>query len=138
MISIDFKKDFESIEHEYLIKILQKMRFGPQFIKWIEKIYTNSKSAIMINGYISKNIDIEKGIRQGDALSMMLLCLAIQPLLIKIENEKQIIGITGMYVNRQQKVAAFADDITLTIIKQELVYKTFKYFMNMLVCQDYI
>ena len=39
LLMLDFKKAFDSLEWNFLLRSLQYFNFGPSFIKWIETIY---------------------------------------------------------------------------------------------------
>ena len=41
LLAIDFEKAFDSLDHSFLLKILEKFNFGTQFVQWI---YTNISS----------------------------------------------------------------------------------------------
>ena len=42
MFLIDFRKAFDKIEWSFILKALKYFDFGPDFIKWIEIIYTDN------------------------------------------------------------------------------------------------
>jgi len=39
VISLDFEKAFDRVEHDYLFEILSEYGFGENFIKWIKILY---------------------------------------------------------------------------------------------------
>jgi hypothetical protein len=41
LISIDFQKAFDSVEHNFLFAVLQKYNFGNSFSEWIKIFYNN-------------------------------------------------------------------------------------------------
>ena len=41
VLMLDFKKAFDSIEWNFLIKSLQFFNFGPSFIKWLKQYTIN-------------------------------------------------------------------------------------------------
>ena len=71
IVFLDFQKAFNSIEWNFLQKTLEKFGFGTTFRKWIKLIYTNPVSSIKINGFLSKNININRGVKQGCPLSAL-------------------------------------------------------------------
>ncbi|CAC5369134.1 unnamed protein product [Mytilus coruscus] len=89
------------------------------------------KSTIQINGHLTKEIKIERSIRQGCSLSITIYALIIEPLASNIRNLKDIKGIN--LPNRKEKCALFqhADDCS-TIITEISDYdhlvKEFKRF----------
>ena len=115
LISLDARKAFDSVSHQYVEKILKHYGFGPQFIKCFKTLYSRISAKILINGHLSINIDIERGFKQGDALSCAFFILCVDPLIRNINADSAIRKVeiksrlTKTEVN--YKVGAFADDV---------------------------
>lgn len=114
LVSLDFKKAFDSIGHNYLIETLAQFNFPSKFIQVIRNLYSNAASTVFVNNHPTPLIPIRNGVRQGDPLSLQLFTLALEPLLTSINATPKIEGlrITGRHFN---KFVAFADDLTLTL-----------------------
>jgi len=89
MIFIDFEKAFDSLEWNYLLKCLEYVNFGPDFIRWITTFYKNIQNCVINNGMTSDYFTLQRGVRQGDPLSPYLLVVVS-----KTRN-----GVTGNGVN---------------------------------------
>ena len=126
LISIDYKKAFDSIRHKYLFKVMERMNFGDKFITMIKNLYKKMSSAVILNGCIGDVFAVLRGIRQGCSLSMILFCISLQPLLITLEKDQRIVGINGLGVDREQKVLAFADDTTMTLRGKDSIDRTYE------------
>jgi hypothetical protein len=117
LISLDAKKAFDSVDHEYILDTLTAYGFGPKFKQTFKTLYNRITSRILINGYLSDSINIERGVKQGDALSCAIFIICIDPLLRNINSNKkieQIDIIRGGKVQRlRYKGAAYADDISV-------------------------
>ena len=109
LVGVDCKAAFDSINHEYIWKVLEKYNFGPKFIGMIKTLYKNAVSAIINDGYLTDYFSIERSVRQGDCLSPYLFLLAFEPLLNSIRESKKIKGITILNTS-ETKTAAYADD----------------------------
>ncbi len=116
IITLDAQKAFDSVDHNYLTEILKCYGFPLEYITWVKLIYTKLRANIMINGFLGEIIEIQRSVKQGDALSCALFIIAIDPLLRQIEKDKRIIPFD---MNRNPKLnpinvksATFADDIT--------------------------
>ena len=72
---------------------------------------TNSNSKILQNGYLSEEITLGRGCRQGDPISPYLFILAADVLAEAIRNNTNIKGIT--IHNKEHKLSTYADDTTL-------------------------
>ena len=117
LVNIDLQKAFDSVDHHFLFKILDKMGFHHTFISWIRVLYTNTVSLCLINGHKTRPFTIKRGVRQGCPLSMILYVLAQEPLYQAIKQTRQIkpIGLPC----RETKLLGFADDTTI-FVKTEL------------------
>jgi len=113
-MAIDFEKAFDSLDHTYLFKVLEKFNFGPYFLQWVKTFYTNIhvSSCILNNGFTTDLFCVHRGVhvRQGDPLSPFLFILALEVLACQIRQDKTIQGI--MVRNVEIKLTLFADDMT--------------------------
>ena len=46
LVTIDIEKAFDSVDHKYLCAVLQKFRFGTNFIRWTKLILNNQDSCV--------------------------------------------------------------------------------------------
>jgi exonuclease III len=118
LISLDAKKARDSVSHEYIEETLIAYGFGPAFVKSFKVLYNDIKARIMINGFMSEAINIERGVKQGDALSCAIFIICIDPLLRNLNKNKEIKRIPIMNKgkickNIIFKAAAYADDISI-------------------------
>jgi hypothetical protein len=92
VISVDQKKAFDSISHNYLFGLLENLNMGDFMYKNIKRLYVNSYATIIVNKLRSEKIKIKSSIKQGCALSMMLYVIAIEELLLRIKKNENIKG----------------------------------------------
>lgn len=76
LINIDLQRAFDSVDHEFLFNILEKMGFDKSFISWIALLYRDIISVCQINGHLGNSFAIRRGVRQGCPLSMIVYVLA--------------------------------------------------------------
>ena len=69
IISLDQAKAFDRVSHSYLFDVLHAFGFKPQFIAMVKLLYTDIKSKIIVNGFISSEFAVERSVRQGCSLS---------------------------------------------------------------------
>ena len=77
IIFIDFHKAFDTLEFNFIHNCLKEFGFGETFINWIKIIYTNVCSSVLVNGWVSEEFKISRGIRQGCPLSALLFILQL-------------------------------------------------------------
>ena len=51
LVAIDFEKAFDSLNFDFLLRVLHAFNFGPSFIQWIWFLYNIASSCVMWEGY---------------------------------------------------------------------------------------
>eukprot|EP00916_Digyalum_oweni_P020965 GHVL01034894.1.p1 GENE.GHVL01034894.1~~GHVL01034894.1.p1 ORF type:complete len:377 (-),score=17.22 GHVL01034894.1:1234-2364(-) len=116
MLAVDFKKAFDSISQEYMTYVFTKFGFGNELVRWVEILMKESWSCIGYGGWLSEEIRVEGGIRQGCCFSPLTFILGIELLAIKMRGKN---GVHGIPINKSEdiyallKIALYADDVTL-------------------------
>ena len=117
LTSLDAKKAFDSVNHEYIDLTLERYGFGKIFRKYFKTIYKDITARILVNGYFSDSISIERGVKQGDALSCAIFIICIDPLLRNLNGNSKIKGITlKIKLSKKSvchKASGFADDVSV-------------------------
>jgi hypothetical protein len=122
LISLDAKKAFDSVDHKYIEETLIAYGFGPGFIRIFKTLYRNITARILINGFASESIKIERGVKQGDALSCAIFIICIDPLLRNLNKNRRVQEVKLLRKNATNeeinfKGAAYADDISIVCKK---------------------
>lgn len=94
MLSLDAFKAFHCVSCQFLIQTLKKFKFGPNFLKWFQTLYSNPQASVKVNGYRSKAFILQWGYRQGCVLSPLLFAISIEPLAHLIREDVKIKGLT--------------------------------------------
>ena len=89
LVSLDAKKAFDSVDHEYVRKTMRRYGFGPNYVNYFNVLYNDVSAKIMINGHLSESVDIKRGFKQGDASSKFFI-LVIDPLIRNIIMSREI------------------------------------------------
>ena len=124
-VSLDFRKAFDSIDQHWLSRVLQKMNFPAKFIRTINSLNKDVYVSVLVNGFQTKQVPINKGVRQGDLLSLYLFLLAVESFVLIINNDTTIEGL-GKGRKRNIKCPSYADDLTLTLIGSSSVCLAFE------------
>ena len=77
IISIDTEKAFDKIQHQFMIKTLQKVGIEGTFLNIIKAIYDKPTANIILNGEKVKPLPLKSGIRQGCPLSPLLFNIVL-------------------------------------------------------------
>ena len=113
LIQVDFEKAFDSIEWPFLFKCLESFNFGKNFCKWINFVYNDISSCVGNNGHYSNYFKLKRYIRQRCPISALLFLLVAAILAIKLQNEKNVMGIK--IDENENKSSMMADDTTLIV-----------------------
>ena len=113
LVNIDFEKAFDSIDWNFMFKVLKAFGFGEGIIKWIRTFYAGIQSAVIVNGHTSSWFPIQRGCRQGDPISPYLFILCVEILGVMIRENKDIKGISINEV--EYKITQYADDTEFSL-----------------------
>ena len=116
LVSLDQEKAFDRVNHTFLFRLLTHFGFGPDFIRWIKTLYTGANMTIIINGFLTKQIELKRGVRQGDPLSPLLYVLCVEVLASQIRASPFITGFLLPGSRTYFRVRQYADDTT-TFVK---------------------
>ena len=135
-ISLDFKKAFDSIDQHWLSRDLHKMNFSAKFIRTIIPLNKDANVRVLVNEFQTKKILVNKGVRQGDPLSLYLFLLAVEPLAVTINQHSKIEGL-GKGRGRNVKCPSYADDLYLTLIGSPSVCLAFEITQRFSECDGF-
>ena len=81
---MDIEKAFHSLDHDFLVNVLNKFVFGSNFLSWIK---------LLLNGInTTPYFNLEKGSCQADLVSAYLFILALEALFVFIKSNENIKG----------------------------------------------
>ena len=103
---VDFRAAFDSISRKALIYKLYNLGISTKIVQLIEKLYSNTSSAVWTGTSLSECFITESGVKQGCPLSPLLFALYLNDLHDSL-NDGLRIGTTDI------KVLMYADDIVL-------------------------
>ena len=93
LLTVDFVKAFDSLNHKFLIAVLIKYGFGDDFIDWILILFNSQESYVINGGHSTKYFPLERGARQGDPILAYLFVLVLEIFFILIKTNNNIQGI---------------------------------------------
>ena len=79
---IDYKKAFDSLPHSWITKSLEMLGISSNIRQLLKAAMSSWNTLLTVNGQILGQVNIRRGIFQGDSLSPLLFVAALIPLTI--------------------------------------------------------
>ena len=132
ILSLDQEKAFDRVDWRFLLSTLRHMGFGESFVKWVQLLYTDIRSAVLIDGYTSNWFKPSRGVRQGCPLSPLLYVISIEVLAANIRTHPRITGIRLPNLPSSLPVVSlYADDTSIVVSSDPAtlaVFETYSLF----------
>ena len=80
IVSLDQEKAIDRVEISFMLKVLERMGFGPSFWHWIGLLHTDVHSAVSVNGFLTEFFPVTRGVCQGCPFSSLLYVLLMESL----------------------------------------------------------
>jgi len=127
LVSLDARKAFDSVNHDFIKAILRKYNAPLAFINTFELLYNDIHSRVLINGHFTEPFQIKRSVKQGDALSCVLFNLCIDSLIRSLEANKKI---SRILINNctMPCAIAYADDVAIITNAQTLQHTFNTYY----------
>ena len=87
---IDYKKAFDSVPHEWILSSLKLFKVSLRVVGFLKHNMKNWKTQLTLTHesgtLMSDNINIKRGIFQGDSLSPLFFCISLIPLSLELNS----------------------------------------------------
>ena len=113
---LDIEKAYDSVNWQFLMRVMEKMGFGTKWREWIWSCISTAKFSVLVNGEPAGFFSSSKGLRQGDPLSPYLFIMGMEVLSALIRRAVEGGCISGCRIQRGRGQAViishllFADD----------------------------
>ena len=115
LLFIDFAHAYDYISQEYIIRVLEEMKFPQSFLNAIKMTMTNLSARVIINGDLSPRFPVDNGGRQGDPLFPLIYVIALEGLTALIKADTLFKGITSPNPEVLVTNAGHADDTVVML-----------------------
>ncbi|GAU28852.1 hypothetical protein TSUD_21890 [Trifolium subterraneum] len=113
VLKVDFEKAYDSVDWGFLDYMLRRLCFDNKWIEWIRACVFSGNLSVLVNGSPTSEINIQRGLKQGDPLAPFLFLLVVEGFagLMRSAVEKNLfkgfrVGSEGLVVSHLQ----YADD----------------------------
>ena len=101
IFSYDFSKAFDSVSHNILCSKLKQVNINPYIINWLISFLDHRKQRVVVDGYSTEYVSINRGVPQGTVLGPVLFSIFINDIKA-VNTDKNLL-------------VKFADDITVSL-----------------------
>ena len=135
MVTMDIEKASDSLVHNFLLTVLEKIGLGNNFISWIKVLLSNQECCVINGGSTTNYFKLERGARQGDPISAYLFIIALEVLFIILRNNAEkkglkIFNYCFLYTAHADDSTFFVSDI-LSINEVISCFKNFSLFSGL-------
>lgn len=112
MLSLDIQKAFDSVNQGAIYRAMKRMGLSEHLVEYIRGSLQGSITAIKLGNNLSRDIRIQRGVKQGDPLSPLLFNMVVDEALCLLDS----LGRGGSLGNEgiiRCPAVAFADDLVI-------------------------
>ena len=95
LVSLDQEKAFDRVSHEFMCRTLRRLGLGELFCSYVNVMYKDICSLVLVNGWKTDPFEVLSGVRQGCPLSPLLFVCCIELFAQSIRRNPEIRGITA-------------------------------------------
>jgi len=128
LVSLDFRKAFDSLEWPFMMRTLDAFNFGTSIKKRVSTFCKNIESASLNNGFLTKWFRPSRGVRQGCPLSPYLFILSAKIMADKLRQEPSIKGIE--ILGNELKLSQYVHDTNFSCADLASVEKALEVVKN--------
>jgi hypothetical protein len=113
ILKVDFEKAYDSVEWSFLDYMLGRFGFGEKWKNWIRTCVFGGSMSVWVNGCPTEEINIQRGLKQGDPLAPFLFLLVAEGLGGLMRRAVDLHRFTGFQVGRNGVMVShlqYADD----------------------------
>jgi len=85
LFKVDFEKAYDSVDWAYFDAVMGRMSFPDLWRKWIKECVCTATASVLVNGSLTNEFPLERGLKQGDPLSPFHILLAAEALNIMMK-----------------------------------------------------
>lgn len=80
ILKVDFEKAYDSVNWKFLDYMMGRFGLCNKWRSWIRKCIFNGNLSVLVNGSPTEEVQIQKGLKQGDPLTSFLFLLVAEGL----------------------------------------------------------
>ncbi|BHF70159.1 hypothetical protein SprV_0301320900 [Sparganum proliferum] len=86
---VDLRKAFDTVDHEGLLKVMQKFGFQERFAQMVRQLHDGIVARVTDNGAVLEAIAVTNGVKQGCVFAPTLFTLMFSAMLINAYRDER-------------------------------------------------
>jgi len=78
ILKVDFEKAHDSVDWDFLEYMLVRVGLCAKWVRWTKACVFGGSMSILVNGSPTEEINIQRGLKQGDPLALFLFLLVAE------------------------------------------------------------
>ena len=75
ILKVDFEKAYDSVDWSFLVYMMKRVGLCSKWIAWMKACVCGGSMSILVNGSLTEEMNIHRGLKQGDLLAPFLFLL---------------------------------------------------------------
>ncbi|GAU32090.1 hypothetical protein TSUD_152950 [Trifolium subterraneum] len=112
IFKVDFEKAYDSVSWNFLNYMMLRMGFGTKWRNWMKVCVCNGQLSVLVNESPTEQVNISRGLKQGDPLAPFLFLLVAEGLSALSQRAVSLGFFKGFHVTTEVSVSLlqYADD----------------------------
>jgi len=113
ILNVDFEKAYDSVDWGFLVYMMERVGMCSKWISWMKACVCGGSMSVLVNGSPTEEINIQRGLKQGDPLTPFLFLLVAEGFSGLMCNAVRLNYFEGFKVKEDGKVYShlqYADD----------------------------
>ena len=122
-VKTDMSKAYDRVEWNFLETLMERMGFDRRWVCWVMACVTTVSYTILLNGRTHGFFRPERGIRQGDPMSLFIFIMAVEALVNVLNKAEEKGRLNGIQLDKHGPAVhhlLFAD-VSLLMCKADLL-----------------
>lgn len=110
LFKLDFEKAYDSVDWNFLDVMMKKLNFYQKWRAWVNSCASLASSSILVNGSLTEEFKLERGLCQGDSLSPFIFLIVAEGLSLLLSKvvslgllEPKEVGKDGQFGNPETR-----------------------------------
>lgn len=129
ILSVDNSRAFCNLDRDFVFDVVERFGYSARTVRAIKLLYQENYAKVIINGFFSRDFEVNSGVRQGCPLSTILYVLAVEPLSVALMKARSIQGFR-LPNNQEVRLVQHVDDLNMLVNNASSVLNSLKIILD--------